>query len=250
MSHSIANPRRLLSAVAVILALACGPAFAQNNFDLSLLNPGEIMVNLNATEQLEVEQDTLHAGLVYTTRGRDQVVVQDQVNQVMAGVQALLEDSDVESSIQRYYVHNVQPSRPTRGDIDNPLWQGRQGVQLSSQDSASLLALVGELQELGLTMSGLHYSLSPRRQEEVADSLMETALDKLRNRAAATADAMGKRDVEIVEITMNSSGGGGYYRSMSTAMAMESSMDVATPVAEPGMTTVSFNVSARAILLP
>ncbi|MFN3164362.1 MAG: SIMPL domain-containing protein, partial [Pseudohongiellaceae bacterium] len=135
-------------------------------------------------------------------------------------------------------------------DIDNPLWQGRQGVQLSSQDSASLLALVGELQELGLTMSGLHYSLSPRRQEEVADSLMETALDKLRNRAAATADAMGKRDVEIVEITMNSSGGGGYYRSMSTAMAMESSMDVATPVAEPGMTTVSFNVSARAILLP
>lgn len=242
--------RQVFAAVMLTAGLSCAQVSAQNNFSLDMLNPGEIMVNLNANEQTEVEQDTLHAGLVYTARGRDQVVVQDEVNRVMAEVQASLEGSEVESSIQRYYVHQIQPNRPTRGDLDNPMWQGRQGVQLTSQDSAALLELAADLQELGLTMSGMNYSLSPRRQEEVADTLMSAALEKLRSRAEATAAAMGKSSVEIVEITMNSSGGGGYYRGLSTAMAMESSMDVATPVAEPGLTTVSFNVSARAILLP
>lgn len=241
---------QLAAAVILTASLFCAEVSAQNNFSLDMLNPGEIMVNLNANEQTEVEQDMLHAGLVYTARGRDQVAVQDEVNRVMADVQEVLEDSAVESSIQRYYVHQIQPNRPTRGDLDNSLWQGRQGVQLTSQNSAALLELVTDLQELGLTMSGMNYSLSPQRQEEVADTLMSAALTKLRNRAEATAAAMGKSGVEIVEITMNSSGGGGYYRGLSTAMAMESSMDVATPVAEPGLTTVSFNVSARAILLP
>lgn len=250
MPSKRARLQLLTAAIGLLLAMIGGQLQAQNNFSLELLNPGEIMVNLNVSEQREVEQDTLHAGLVYTARGRDQRAVQDEVNRVMAEVQELLEGSDVESSIQRYYVHQVQPNRPTRGDMDNPPWQGRQGVQLSSQDSAALLELVADLQGMGLTMSGLNYSLSPQRQEAVADTLMAAALEKLRSRADAAAAAMGKSGVEMVEITMNSGGGGGYYRNMTTTMAMESSMDVATPVAEPGMTTVSFNVSARAILLP
>lgn len=224
-------------------------AIAQNNFDLSLLNPGEVMVNLNANEQTEVEQDTLHASLYFAAQGRDRAALQDEVNRKMADVLALLEDSAVEYSTQQYRVYQVQPNRPTRGDIDNPLWRAQQGVQLTSQDSAAVLDLVADLQGMELTMAGLSYSLSPERQEEVADSLMEAALTKLQNRAQAAAAALGKSDAEIVEISMNSSNNNGFYRA-STAMAMESAMDVATPVAEPGMTTVMFNVSARAILIP
>lgn len=224
-------------------------ASAQNNFDLSLLNPGEVMVNLNANEQTEVEQDTLHASLYFAAQGRDRAALQDEVNRKMADVLALLEDSAVEYSTQQYRVYQVQPNRPTRGDIDNPLWRAQQGVQLTSQDSAAVLDLVADLQGMELTMAGLSYSLSPERQEEVADSLMEAALTKLQNRAQAAAAALGKSDAEIVEISMNSSNNNGFYRA-STAMAMESAMDVATPVAEPGMTTVMFNVSARAILIP
>lgn len=224
-------------------------ASAQNNFDLSLLNPGEVMVNLNANEQTEVEQDTLHASLYFAAQGRDRAALQDEVNRKMADVLALLEDSAVEYSTQQYRVYQVQPNRPTRGDIDNPLWRAQQGVQLTSQDSAAVLDLVADLQGMELTMAGLSYSLSPERQEEVADSLMEAALTKLQSRAQAAATALGKSDAEIVEISMNSSNNNGFYRT-STAMAMESAMDVATPVAEPGMTTVMFNVSARAILIP
>lgn len=236
-------------AMAAALLLLPTLASAQNNFDLSLLNPGEIMVNLNASEQTEVEQDTLHANLYFAAQGRDRVALQDEVNRKMADVLELLEDSVVEYSTQQYRVYQVQPNRPTRNDIDNPLWRAQQGVQLTSQDSAAVLDLVADLQGLELTMAGLNYSLSSERQEEVADSLMEAALNKLQSRAQAAAAALGKSDAEIVEISMNSSNNNGFYRA-STAMAMESAMDVSTPVAEPGMSTVMFNVSARAILLP
>ena len=250
MSQSKLSLSNFTYVVLAALTLVALPVQAQNNFNLEVLNPGEIMVNLNASEQTEVVQDTLHANLTYSAQGRDRVALQDEVNRIMAEVLEVLEDGDVDYSTQQYRVYQIQSGRPTRGDLDNPAWRAQQGVQLTSMDSDAVLDMVAELQELGMTMNGLSYSLSAQRQEEVADSLMEAALAKVRNRADATAAAMGKSSVEIVELTVNSNSNGGYYRGAVSALAMESSMDVATPVAEPGMTTVIFNVNARAILLP
>lgn len=238
----------VFSVTALTLLLISNPASAQNNFDLDILDQGEIMVNLSANEQTQVEQDTLHAHLYYSTQGRDRVALQDEVNRRMAEALEVLEDGEVEYSTQQYRIYQVQPGRPKRGEIDNPLWRAQQSVQLTSMDSGAVLDLVAELQSLGLTIGGLNYSLSAERHEEVADGLMEAALNKLRNRAEAAAAVLGKSSVELLEITMNKNSGGGFYRA-STAMAMES-MDVATPVAEPGLTTVAFNISARAILTP
>jgi predicted secreted protein len=235
--------------IVVFLSVLAMSASAQNNFDLDILDQGEIMLNLNANEQAEVEQDTLHANLYFSSQGRDRVALQDEVNRKMAEALEVLESSELEYSTQQYRVYQVQSGRPTRGEIDNPLWRAQQGVELHSMDSAALLDLVARLQELGLTMSGLNYSLSPERHEEVSDSLMESALARLRSRAEAAAAAMGKSDVEFVEITMNNNFGGAMFRSANATMAMES-MDVATPVAEPGLATVNFSVSARVILLP
>lgn len=235
----------------LLLAALTGVASAQNEFDLQTLNPGEIMVNLNANEQTQVEQDTLHAQLYYAAQGRDRSAIQDEVNRVMAEALELLADSDIEYATQNYRVFPVPPNQPTRRNDEIPLWRAQQSVSLTSQDSAAVLDLVAELQGLGLTMAGLNYSLSPAREEEVADGLMEAALNKLRNRAQAAAAALGKSDVEIVEITMNNSNNGffGVNAAMRMNMSMEA-MDVATPAAEPGLTTVTFNVSARAILIP
>ena len=232
----------------IICVLAAGTAVAQNNFNLEALNPGEIMMNLNANEQVQVEQDTLHASLYYAAQGRDRVALQDEVNSKMAEAQGVLTESDVESSIQQYRVHQLQPNRAIRGDAESPVWRAQQSLQLISQDSAAVLDLVAELQGIGLTMGGMNYSLSNARQEEAADSLMADALAKVSARADAAAAALGKSGVEIVELTMNSGSNGGFYRA--SAMSTASAMEVATPVAEPGMSTVTFNVSARAILLP
>lgn len=236
------------AALSLVCVLVVGTAVAQNNFNLELLNPGEIMMNLNANEQVEVEQDTLHANLYFSAQGRDRVALQDEVNRKMAEAQEVLAESDVESSIQQYRVYEIQPNRPARGDVDNSVWRAQQSLQLTSQDTSAVLDLVAELQGIGLTMGGMNYSLSNARQEEVADTLMADALAKVSARAEAAAAALGKAGVEIVELTMNSGSNGGFYRA--STMAMEAARDIAAPVAEPGMTTVNFNVSARAILLP
>lgn len=233
--------------LALLLAFSV-PAIAQNNFNLELLNPGEIMVNLNANEEAQVEQDTLHVNLYYAAQGRDRVSLQDEVNRKMAAAREVLEESDIEYSIQQYRVYEVQPGRPTRGDVDNAIWRAQQSMTLNGQDMDAILDLVAELQGLELVMGGMNYSLSRAREEEVADSLMANALAKLNSRAEAAAMALGKSGSEIVEISMNS-GSNAFYRTGSMAMEM-AARDVATPVAEPGMATVNFNVSARVILLP
>ena len=234
----------------VTLAGASGMAAAQNNYDLSVLNPGEIMLNLDASEQIEVQQDTLHASLYYAAQGRDRVALQNEVNRKMTEALELLADGEVEYATQQYHVYQVQAARPTRGDIENPVWRAQQNVSLTSKDSAALLELAAKLQAMGLTMGSLNYSLSPQRYEEVSDSLMEAALTKLRNRANTTAAALGKGSSELVEVTLNASNN--YFARNMTTMAMsgEAAMDMAIPVAEPDMTTVMVSVSARAILLP
>ncbi len=248
--HYLNSSRRHSFYAAMLLTVMGAAANAQNDFNLATLNPGEILVNLTANEQTQVEQDTLHAQLNYITQGRDRAALQDEVNRVMAEALELLAGSDIEYATQGYQVYPAQTGRPTRGGEDITSWRAQQGVSLTSQDSAAALDLVAELQELGLSMGGLYYSLSPGRQEEVADSLMDAALNKVRNRAQAAAAAMGKRDTEIIEITMNSSNNG-FFGGRAAAMSMSAvAMDVATPVAEPGLTTVMFNVSARVILLP
>lgn len=234
----------------VITFLLGGSGFvaAQNNYELGVLIPGEIMLNLDASEQIEVQQDTLHAALYYAAQGRDRVALQDEVNRKMTEALQLLENGAVEYSTQQYHVYQVQAGRPTRADIDNPVWRAQQGVELTSQDSGALLELAATLQSMGLTMGSLSYSLSPARYEEVADSLMDAALAKLRNRADAAATTLGKSSAELVEVTLNASNNF-FQRGMSAmAMSADAATEMASPVAEPGMTTVMLSVSARAIL--
>ena len=233
----------------LLLALAFGSAAAQNNFNLEALNPGEILVNLTVNEQTQVEQDTLHASLYYSAQGRDRIALQDSVNQQMAQIRALLEEGDIEYSIQNYRVYQVQPDRSARNSSENILWRAQQYVQFTGQDSEAVLDLTARLQGLSLTLSDLRYSLSSERQEAVANGLMTAALDKLRSRAAATATALNKSSAEILEISMNSGGNQDVYQRSMNVMAMESS-GVATPVAEPGLTTVTFYVNARVVLVP
>ncbi len=223
---------------------------SQNNFELGTLSPGQIILNLDASEQTEVEQDTLHADLYYPAQGRDRVALQNEVNRKMADVLALLEDSEVTYSTQQYHVYQVQAGRPARADIENPVWRAQQGLLLTSKDSGAVLELAAKLQGMGLVMGSLNYSLSPARYEEVSDSLMEAALTNWRDRAETTATTLGKGQAELVEVTMNASNNF-YARGMPMmAMSAEAAMDMTQPVAEPGMTTVMISVSARAVLSP
>lgn len=248
------RPLLMLSLTLLLGALYQMPARAQNQLNLGQLQTGQLALNLSLTEQVQVDQDTLNASLEYVAQGRDRRALQDEVNGVMqAALDLARANPAIETSSSFYHVQIVQTGRPTRTDIENPVFRAQQGLQLKSTDSAALLELLGSLQAEGLTLNGLYYSLSEETYERVAGQLLQAALGKLQSRAQDAATALGKAKAELVEVSMDGTPNfmvPQYRMSAAMAMGAEAAMDYAAPVAEPGETTVSVSVSARAVLSP
>src|SRR5690606_7335227 len=112
---------------------------------------------------------------------------------------------DVEYSTTRYQVYVVDAGRPTRADVENPVWRAQQEVTLKSLDSDALLEVMGKLQAAGLVVTNQYYSLSPERYEEVAASLMQDALKRLQARADEAASGLGKGSAELIEVSLDGS---------------------------------------------
>lgn len=246
------NIRKLSIPALVLLLVTAIPVLGQNNFDLDNLDNGELILNLNATEQVSVEQDTLNVNLMYSLQGRDSTELQNDVNRVMRQARDILDDTNnIDWSIQQYHVYNIQPQRQTRNDISNPVWRAQQNLQMQSLNSEALLVVTARLQQLGLTINNMYYSLSTEKYQEVSDSLLDTALLSLQARAERVANTLDKDDAELIEVNINGSPGffGGRME-MSARASFDSAGAMAVPVAEPGETQVSVTVSARALLSP
>lgn len=244
----------LAPAALVAALLSLSPAVtAQNQLNLGQLEAGQLVLNLNVTEQAQVDQDTLNASLQYVAQGRDRRALQDEVNRIMqAALERARQVSGVDVETSHYHVQIVQSGRPTRADIENPVFRAQQGLQLKSEDSAALLELLGALQAEGLTLNSLYYSLSAAAHERVAGELLHAALTKLQSRASDAASVLGKGSAALVEVSMDGSPNfmEARMRMPMMAMAADAGVDFAPPSAEPGQSMVSVSVSARAVLSP
>jgi predicted secreted protein len=242
--------RALRTLVFAVLAFSGTAALAQTEFALGTLQPGQILLNLSATEQRDVAQDTLNASLQYSAQGRDRTELQDEVNTAMRKALDILEDaSGVEYFTTQYQVYIVEAGRPSRTDVESPVWRAQQEVALTSMDSNALLEVMGQLQAAGLIVTGQYYSLSTELYEEVASDLMQAALAKLQGRANEAAAGLGKRSAELVEVSLDGSPNFAFRERAVYAMAADAAA-VAPPVAVPGETQVSMTVSARVVLSP
>lgn len=247
MNHAV---KFLMGLATLLLATVTHTVFAQNTFELDDLDDGEVLLNLNATEQMTVEQDTLNINMQYATQGRDSVAVQNEVNKALREAGKILEETDnIDYSIQQYHVYMLSDGQ-RRKDLDNPVWRAQQGLQMTSSNSAALLVVTARLQEAGLTISNMRYSLSNEKYEEVADSLLEKALEKLQARAERVAKALKKDDAELVEVSINDHQNVFGGRVMRAEAMVSDSAAMNVPVADPGESQVSLTVTARALLSP
>ncbi|GJL84282.1 MAG: hypothetical protein DHS20C02_00570 [Micavibrio sp.] len=240
--------RLLLAALLLFLPLSAPtPANAQDYKTLLDIPEGATLVSLSATERVEVEQDLLTANLRYEAENTSAKELQDEINKIMQkAVDEAKKVKSVKVSTQQYYVHEY------RRDKHAPrVWRGNQGLQIKGKTADELLELAGELQEMGLKMNGLSYSVSPDLMEETRENLLEETLIKLKSKAERTAKALGKSKADLLQVNVDM--GGGHYaqpqmmRTMAHAeMAMDSKM--AAPVAAPGQSNITLTVSAQALL--
>ena len=230
--------------LSILLVLLSFPAWAQAD----KANPGETLLTLAATEHGTVAQDTLTATLGIEKQGADAKAVQQQINTVM--MQALTQAktaTGVEVSTEQYYVYPIDsnpndPVKIPRG------WRGSQTLQLKSTHADALLTLAGALQDMGLTMQNLSYSVSPQKAEDARNALLESALADLRAKATRAAKALGKNFVDFAQVNVDSSGGP-VFRPMAM-MAMEKSAAMPAPVAQAGSDNIDLTVTAQAVLKP
>lgn len=215
------------------------------------LPDGHIILNVSATEQTDVQQNILIASLRADKRGSDPKSVQSDINALMAQALAKAKASpSIQVSTGQYYVYSIDPQaeagKPAKGPRQ---WQGVQSLQMKGEDSATILKLAGDLQDMGLIMDGLSYTLSPEKADAAREDLMEKALAKVQAKAQRAAKSLGKPKAELVEVNVDSSNQGVPPRPMMMSMAKSAAADT-PPVAEPGTEQIDLTVTARAVLKP
>lgn len=243
-------PRFLLSFI--VLSFLSFPAFAQDSD--SLVKDGQTILHISATERTEVQQDLLMATLRYEAENKDAKKLQNDINSTMKkALDKAKAVKEVKTSTGQYYVHRYVPphNRKEPPRPDDYKWRGNQSLQLESTSADALLALAGDLQDMGLMMNGLSYTISPDRMEDVKDSLMEAALRKLKTRAERAAKALGRTQTELIEVNIDSGGFHPRPMPMMRNMAMSAQAEsMAAPVAAPSDTDITLTVNAKALLKP
>lgn len=236
---------RLFPLLTVLTVLVPFSGHAQETSSPAQLPAGATLLNISATERTEVDQDILVANMRVEKRLSDATELQQEINVMMKkATEEAKKFEGLEISTQQYYVHEYR----TKTEKE---WQGSQGLMIKSKQAEDILELVGRLQDMGFLMNGLNYQLSPEKHEEVRESLLETAIDKLMQRAKRVGTAIDKPNTDLWEINVDTAPSQGYPQPvmMRSNMAMAESMSAsAPPVAEAGKDQISMTVSAKIIL--
>ena len=208
---------------------------------------------LHLTERGErmVKRDRLAAELRVEARDGDPARLQAEINRRMA---AALERAKAIAAVTAttggYHVYQQPPGTAAAdgASANPPRWQGMQSLLLQSRDAATLLTLIGTLQQQGLLLSSLAYELTPEAARAVEDELTKEALARLRQRAERVADDLGMAVERIRDLQIGNADG---TQPLPRAFLAARSPNAApAPVAEPGDATVSVSVSGEVLLAP
>lgn len=227
-----------------------------NASDVVALPDGHTALNISATETVQVDEDTLVATLRIQEEAKDAKSVQKTINEAMLKAVALVKKyPSLKIETGSYYVRPNYRYIKVKDENNKRIldkWNGSQTLTIKSEVSEDVLNVTGKIQEMGFMMNGLNYTLSQKKHEETRDGLMEITVTKLRDRAMRVAKALGKSDVDVVEINVDSNNHRPrpvYARAKNMEMmAMSADSAMPAPTAEAGETTVSMSITARAII--
>lgn len=237
----------------LILCLATGlvagkPAEAQ--IAQRTLPEDATLLNLSEMAERDVTPDTIRARLMAQASSEQAAIAQNSVNAAMTKALAQVRSLGLEVETGGYNTYQETPPRPqslppgTRPP--SPVWRAQQSLTITATDDAKLLEAVGLLQNGGLLLQELGYTVSRQQQRGLQDELSAEALQRLTARAEKAAAALGLRFEGWARVGLN---GGAIPRPMmAKAMRAEGLAASAPPVAAAGEQTISVNVDGEAIL--
>jgi predicted secreted protein len=181
----------------VLGLLAAGIAGAQ-----TLPQPRN-QVSFSVSAEREVANDWTTGTIGTTASGSDPAELAARVNRQMAEALALAKQAkDVKVTSGAYNTY------PEYGDGNRIIrWQASQDLILESKDTSAVAKLLGRLQEKGLLLRNVAFSVSRETQRRLEDELVAEAITAFRARAALVAKSFGKASYGLVSVNV---GGGGF----------------------------------------
>lgn len=228
----------LLTSVVVTqaaLAQSCPPPPPAN---------GQPILHLTETASVKVQPSLLVADLVASADSPIAVTAQRHVNKLMAQASAVAgKEAGLTAVFQDYSTSFIDRANGVAAH-----WIANQTLELRGKDSEAVLALIAQLQGLGLTIGNLGWQV-PQDEMDVASRRARLgALTTLRQEAADAAATMGLSIAGYQNIDLT---GGAipptplYARPRPVMMAVAA---MAPPIATPDSQSVSASVSADVLL--
>lgn len=209
-------------------------------------------LQVQATGEVVAANDQAQLVFVVEEQDKDKAVAASRVNQRMNRGIALLKKADATASLktQGYYTYPVySEAQPQAGKARVIVaWQVGQRLSMTTNHLTALPQMVASVQNT-LALNGVQFGLSPALQKKQDAALLTNAYANLAERAGFIAQAMGRRqeDVLLEEVDVGTQDGGGRMPVMMSARAdmAKGAVQVEEPSFEPGETTLSIGVSGK-----
>jgi len=234
MSHSGATRRGMLAVgwTLTIWSLGVPGALAAED------PPPMRRVDFSVQASREVANDWVRAVVGVTDEDGDAAKLADRVNQAMAwALERARAKSGISAKSGGYSTFPVHD--PRKGE--RRFWRASQDLLLEGADPRAMSELLGELQSR-IQLRSIDFTISPAQRRKVEDELIDEALAAFLARAERVRQRLAGRGYQIVQISINTSGGAPPVPMLRATMAMDSA-NPAPPALEAGTSELVTNVS-------
>jgi predicted secreted protein len=228
--------RSLARALALPLALGLAASAASAQ---TLPQPRN-QVSFTVTAEREVANDWTTGQIGMTASGSDPAELAARINKQMGDALAIAKNAKAVKVTSGAY-----NTYPEYGDGNRIIrWQASQDLILESKETEAVAKLLGKLQERGLLLRSISFSVARETQRKLEDELVGEAISAFRTRAALVAKSFGKSSYGLISVNV---GGGGFQPPMPymrADMAMMSKAESApAPSFEGGTSRVRMDVN-------
>jgi len=194
-------------------------------------------VSFQVEASREVPNDWIQALIGITDEDTNAARLANRVNTRMARALGIArKQSDVQVESGGYSTHPIYEEGKLRR------WRASQDLVLESADIDAITALIGDLQG-DLQLRNIGFSISPDARRRVEDDLIAEALAAFKARAEIVRKNLDARSYELVDASINTSGG---QPPQPVRMEMDMRMRtaaVAPPALEGGSSRISVYVN-------
>jgi len=192
-------------------------------------------ISFNSSAETEIPNDLLVVTMSARSAGDNLQKLSDDVNKTMKWA---LQQAKKQPEVKFQTLNYSTSPRYSKGKQTG--WQVTQSLKLSSTDTASIVKLMGKLQQQ-LQTGSVSYQVTPEAREQTEQELTKTALNKFSQQADQIRKTLQRSSYKIVAINI-----GGNHQQPRPLMAMSRMLEadaMAAPAIEAGSQTVKVTIS-------